>query len=335
MGQSASFGQGESQPKGHSSPSVRVAETDLAILTAFCRPYIDGDGQFAVPAPNTEILRELAENGFYLDIDALRGHLRNLYAKFGVEDGLNPAQKRARLAALVYENRVIGGWEPRESTPEMPVGAPATASPEPPTTRPSRSLLRGPLVARRAARLRGFQRDRWRGAAGVAALLLGVIVVLANLGGSDRTHAPVGSPNPAVIDPAKDAALAPHNFKCEPAEFCLGRRYNLSGGLYQNTVSDPELRDNIFFQRPRQQCAAWPRSKPVLVGVEPNQARCRRLRRTQVLRRPCLHPERTRNQPACGLAPTHLLVQVCQSQRVQPLPSAGPNAAVGTHYWLR
>lgn len=97
------------EPSAPSGPGLRVSETDLAILTAFCRPYLEGDGRFVVPAPNNEILRELAENGVYLEIDALRGHLRNLYAKFGVEDGVNPAQKRARLAELVYEHGVIAG----------------------------------------------------------------------------------------------------------------------------------------------------------------------------------------------------------------------------------
>jgi len=244
MGPSDSFGQGDSEPTGRSGPRVRVAETDLAILTAFCRPYLDGDGRFAVPAPNTEILRELAENGVYLDIDALRGHLRNLYAKFGVEDGLTPAQKRARLAELVYENSVIAGWEPREATPQVPprsLGAPATALP---ASRRSVPLLPGPLVARRASRLRGFLRDRWWAVAGVAVLLLAAVVVLGNLGNSERPPAPA---KPPVIDPDKDAASAPHNFKCEPAEFCLGRRYNLTGGLYQNTISDPDLLDNTWF----------------------------------------------------------------------------------------
>jgi hypothetical protein len=222
-----------------------VAETDLAILRAFCRPYLDGDSRFAVPAPNTEILRDLAENGVYLDIDALRGHLRNLYAKFGVEDRLNPAQKRARLAELVYENSVIPGWEPREATPEtppMPLGTPGTASPAP-MSRPPAPILPGTSVARRTPSLRMLLRDRWCAAAAVAALLLSAIVVLADLRNPERTP---GS-NPPMIDPVKDAASAPHNFKCEPTEFCLGRRYNLTGGLYQSTINDPDLGDNTFF----------------------------------------------------------------------------------------
>ena len=76
MAGSDSSGPDESEPGGRSSSGVRVAETDLAILTAFCGPYLDGDRQFAVPAPHNEILRELAQNGIYLDLDTLRGHLR-------------------------------------------------------------------------------------------------------------------------------------------------------------------------------------------------------------------------------------------------------------------
>ncbi len=212
-----------------------MAETDLAILKAFCGPYLDGDGRFVVPAPNNEILVELAQNGIYLDIDALRGHLRNLYAKFGVEDGLNPAQKRARLAELVYENGVIAGWGPSEETPETPPKTPTAR----PTSRPLGSNLAGSSEAPRASRLRGFLRDRWWVAAGGTVLVVAAVVVLADLGGSERTPAPGGSTQPPVIDPAKEATSAPHNFKCEAGEFCLGRGYNLSGGLFQNTVSDP------------------------------------------------------------------------------------------------
>src|ERR1044072_133728 len=133
MTESDSSAPGDSQPRGRSDPTVRVAETDLAILTAFCRPYVDGDHRFPCPAPNNEILRELARDGIYLDLDALRGHLRSLYAKFGVEDGLNPAQKRARLAELVYEHGVIDGWAPREEPARAPaLSARETAIPPPP-----------------------------------------------------------------------------------------------------------------------------------------------------------------------------------------------------------
>lgn len=236
-------GSGDSEPRGRDGAGVRVAETDLAILRAFCRPYLDGEQRFPCPTPNNEIIRELAENGVYLDIDALRGHLRQVYAKFGVEDGLNPAQKRARLAELVYESGVITGWTPAEEVPEVPpkpAGTPAAASsasaglassaPTPPI---------GPEPARPST-LRGFPHARWLVAAGVAVLMMGVLVVLADPVGPQRR----GSADPAVIA-AKQTAAA--HSKCERGEFCLGRLYNLTGGLYQSRVSDRDLGDNRFF----------------------------------------------------------------------------------------
>jgi multiple sugar transport system substrate-binding protein len=170
-----------------------VAETDLAILTAFCRPYLDGDRRFPCPAPNNEILRELAQNGIYLDLDSLRGHLRNLYSKFGVEDGLNPAQKRARLAELVYENAVIVGWEsPAEDVPE-PSAPPETSAP--PTSAPPPPL--------RASSLRRFLHDRWWMVASVPVLLIGAVVALVDFGGSQRTpHRRAEAAGPPVISPA-------------------------------------------------------------------------------------------------------------------------------------
>jgi peptidase inhibitor family I36 len=228
---------------GRSGAPVRVTETDLAILTAFCRPYLDGDPQFAVPAPNNEILRELAENGIYVDLDTLRGHLRNLYAKFGVQDGLNPAQKRAQLAELVYKNSVIPGWEPREEAPEMPPLPRATRAAASPAWSPRARVLAGFPEARRPSGLRRLLHDRWWVAAGVAVLLVGAVAVLVDRGGSERDPPRVGPQD----DPTVNGEVAAHNFKCEPGEFCLGRRYNLTGGLYQNTRSDPDLADNTFF----------------------------------------------------------------------------------------
>jgi hypothetical protein len=188
-----------------------VAETDLAILTAFCRPYLDGNPQFAVPAPNNEILQELARNGIYVDLDTLRGHLRNLYAKFGVEDGLNPAQKRARLAERVYKTGVIAGWELREEA--------SVIRPLPPATAAAASAASAPhapravsLGAQRASRLRQL----WHGHMWVAvglALLVGAAVVLLSLGGPEHEAArggPPEDPKPNVGPPAKCANnLAP------------------------------------------------------------------------------------------------------------------------------
>jgi hypothetical protein len=246
MGQSDGSNPGDAEPIGRSSPSVRVAERDLAILTAFCRPYLDGARRFASPSPNNEILRELAENGVYIDLDTLRGHLRNLYAKFGVEDGLNPAQKRARLAELVHENSVIPGWEPREDT--MPSTARAVSGPTatmPPTFHPSAPVLPGPPEPPRTRRLRGFLHDRWWVAAGVAVLLLGAVVALADRGTFERTPGDGGATAPQVLD--NDKRTAAINSTCQPGRFCLGRLAWMSGGLYQHKVSDRDLGDDTFY----------------------------------------------------------------------------------------
>jgi hypothetical protein len=149
---------------------VRVGETDLAILTAFCRAYIAGE-RFPTPAPNNKIIEELHESGIYLDLDSLRTHLRGLYAKFGVEDGLTPGEKRVRLVAVVYESGVIPGWGEDESG-----GAPLLASEMSPSSieslEGSPPASRPPAVAAIARRLPKFRRPKivrdrperpWRG----------------------------------------------------------------------------------------------------------------------------------------------------------------------------
>jgi hypothetical protein len=51
----------------------------------------------------------------------------------------------------------------------------------------------------------------------------------------------------ALMAMASGTASAANNFACEPGEFCLWRLYNFSGGLYQATGDDPDLRDNLFY----------------------------------------------------------------------------------------
>ncbi|MEA2243236.1 MAG: hypothetical protein QOD24_2792 [Solirubrobacteraceae bacterium] len=241
MRHSDGSGVGDSGATRRSGSTVRVADTDLAILKAFCRPYLDGDRRFVSPTPNNEILRELTENGIYLDIDALRGHLRNLYAKFGVEDGLNPAQKRARLVELVYEHGVIPGWAADEEEPtnnQTPLVLPAPAWQGPSTTSSLASGSSERPEPTTGPKLRGLLRDRsWIAVGAVAVLALVSLAVLVDVGSSDRSQ------DPAVI--AKQVVAA--NSTCESGEFCLGRLYNLSGGLYQGRASDPNLSDNTFY----------------------------------------------------------------------------------------
>jgi len=72
---------------------VRLSETQRRVLVALCRPFRDG-AAFATPATNQEIAAEV-----FLGVDAVKTHLRALFAKFGIAD-LPQNQKRARLVEL-------------------------------------------------------------------------------------------------------------------------------------------------------------------------------------------------------------------------------------------
>jgi hypothetical protein len=78
---------------------LRLTDTQLRILAALCRPVSEGN-HFATPATNQEIAEAV-----FLSVDAVKGHLRTLYRKFGIED-LPHNQKRARLVELA----VAGGY---------------------------------------------------------------------------------------------------------------------------------------------------------------------------------------------------------------------------------
>jgi hypothetical protein len=129
---------------------VRLTDTQLGILAALCRP-IGGGNHFATPATNQEIADEV-----FLSVDAVKGHLRTLYRKFGIED-LPHNQKRARLVELAIEGgyvATVGGVAAGSSEPERSAdpersapldtaarptplgrpspGGPATAIPQPP-----------------------------------------------------------------------------------------------------------------------------------------------------------------------------------------------------------
>lgn len=82
-------------------PSARsLTDTQRSVLIALCRPYKHGAG-FATPASNQQIAEEL-----FLSVDAIKTHLRALFAKFGVED-LPQNQKRVRLAGLAMQSGLI------------------------------------------------------------------------------------------------------------------------------------------------------------------------------------------------------------------------------------
>jgi pSer/pThr/pTyr-binding forkhead associated (FHA) protein len=77
-----------------------LTESQRAVLLALCRPFKHG-GAYAVPTPNPQIAAEL-----FLSQDAIKTHLRALFAKFGVED-LPHNQKRLRLVERALQSGVV------------------------------------------------------------------------------------------------------------------------------------------------------------------------------------------------------------------------------------
>lgn len=96
----------ESTRPGESSIDVHVTDTQRRVLIALCRPLRDGD-PYALPATNRQIASEV-----FLSVDAVKGHLRALFDKFGVED-LPHNQKRARLVERALQSGAIGTRELR------------------------------------------------------------------------------------------------------------------------------------------------------------------------------------------------------------------------------
>jgi multiple sugar transport system substrate-binding protein len=208
-----------------------VTAVDYAILVAFCRAYISGQ-RFPCPSSNNKILEELRTQELYLDLDTLRGHLRNLYAKFGVADGLTPAEKRVRLVERVYESNLVEGWgeyatgqtegaaaagaDVGAGAPPATGAGPTTSVAAPPAdaimpTRDAAAGERGaadPDVGR--LRFTAFVRERaWHLGIGIT-VVTGVAVValiVAAAGGEDAARPSAGSAatplSPSLIDDAQ------------------------------------------------------------------------------------------------------------------------------------
>jgi len=81
------------------SPSLNLTDGQRRVLIALCRPYRDGG--FATPATNQEVADEL-----FLSVDAVKMHLRALFAKFELGE-LPQNQKRAKLAERALQVGVI------------------------------------------------------------------------------------------------------------------------------------------------------------------------------------------------------------------------------------
>jgi hypothetical protein len=85
---------------GEGSRPTPLTETQRRILIALCRPF-RGGGQYATPATNQEVAQEV-----HLSVDAVKGHLRTLFEKFGLSE-LPQNTKRVRLVELALQGGLI------------------------------------------------------------------------------------------------------------------------------------------------------------------------------------------------------------------------------------
>jgi len=77
-----------------------LSEAQRRVLIALCRPFKEATG-YVTPATNQRVADEL-----FLSVDAVKTHLRALFAKFGIED-LPQNQKRIRLVELALKSGVV------------------------------------------------------------------------------------------------------------------------------------------------------------------------------------------------------------------------------------
>ncbi len=98
------------------SNDVRLTDTQLGILAALCRPIAAGN-RYATPATDQEVAEEV-----FLSVDAVKGHLRALYRKFGIED-LPDDQRRARLVELAIEGGCVESTPAASSRADVPLGS--------------------------------------------------------------------------------------------------------------------------------------------------------------------------------------------------------------------
>ena len=98
----------EATVSGHEpTPGSDLTEQQRRVLLALARPFKDPAG-LATPATNKEIADEV-----FLSVDAVKGHLRVLFQKFGVQD-LPQNQKRAQLVWRAFRSGTISAtnlWE--------------------------------------------------------------------------------------------------------------------------------------------------------------------------------------------------------------------------------
>jgi hypothetical protein len=82
------------------SAARELTDAQRRVLVELCRPYAGGE-RFAVPATNKEIAERV-----FLSVDAVKGHLRILFDRFGLSD-LAQNEKRARLAEAALRSGAV------------------------------------------------------------------------------------------------------------------------------------------------------------------------------------------------------------------------------------
>lgn len=101
-------GQGRSEPTAAAGDQLTaddLSETERRVLAALCRPFKKDPGSRATPATNREIAAEV-----FLSVDAVKGHLRALFSKFGIEH-LPQNEKRLRLVERALQAGLVSERE--------------------------------------------------------------------------------------------------------------------------------------------------------------------------------------------------------------------------------
>ena len=215
----------------HGGHAGSLTETQRRIVDALSRPLRDS-GPYASPATNQQIADEV-----FLSVDAVKGHLRALYAKVGIDE-LPQNRKRARLAELAIRGELDSAA--RERTARAEDGGEQTAPRE--RRRGSRSRRR----PRRVTAIAALAVVAVGGPAGAAAILGGgterhdttnPVGAAAPVRGPDRTATNLPAPygDPAAAEPSVEGTL--------PATVVGGSAtdFGSSGGFATATASDGGL----------------------------------------------------------------------------------------------
>ena len=81
--------------------TLDVSPAQKRVLVALCRPYLVGGSSYAATASNQQIASEI-----FLSLDAVKTHLRALFAKFELNE-VPQNQKRASLAEAALQLGIV------------------------------------------------------------------------------------------------------------------------------------------------------------------------------------------------------------------------------------